>query len=137
MERTIEPNELGRALSNLSDYPELDTLLAQILVNACRTGRISYGEIEEIAKDDCEDVLLLAFEWRSLLPIRSTRGTLEWGDAVLLIKPGEMYKMPNVLKCLVEEAIQGGQWNPESAVVKNFKIMGESEWGKRQNWCRN
>jgi hypothetical protein len=130
LERAIEPNELGRALSNFSNYPELDTPLAQILINTCRTGNISYREVEQIAKDRCEDILLLAFEWRLLLPIQSARGTLEWGDAVLLLKSEEMYKMPNVIKCLVEEATQTGRWNPESAIAEIFKVMGESEWEK-------
>jgi len=85
--------------------------LAQALIQAANAGKISYDydEVEEIAKDDSEDVLLLGFEWRLLLPTRSARDTPEWGDAVLLPKPGEIYKMPNVIKCLAEEAIQTGQ----------------------------
>ena len=35
-----------------------------------------------MAKDNSEDVLLLGFEWRLLLPTKSIRGTLEWEDAV-------------------------------------------------------
>jgi hypothetical protein len=104
--------------------------LARVLIQACKTGRVSYDELEEIAKDDSEDVLFLGFELRLLLPTRSARGTLEWGDAVLLPKPGEMYKMPNVAKCLVEEAIRTGRWDPGNAVAKVFMIMGESEWDK-------
>ena len=45
----------------------------------------------------------------------------------MLPKPGEVYKMPNVVKCLVEEASQIALWNPDNAVAKIFKIMGESE----------
>ena len=77
-----------------------------------------------------EDALLLGFEWWLLLPTRSARGTLEWGDAILLAKPREMCKMPNVIKYLVQEAIETGRWDPEDAVAKNFKFMGESRWEK-------
>jgi hypothetical protein len=35
-----------------------------------------------MAKDNSEDVLLLGFEWRLLLPTKSIRDTLEWEDAV-------------------------------------------------------
>jgi hypothetical protein len=38
--------------------------------------------------------------------------------------------MPNVVSCLVEEAIQTGRWDPDKAVAKIFKVMGESEWEK-------
>lgn len=123
-----EVNKLEEALSSFLSSPELNSLLAQVLIKGCKAGNISYDELEEIAKDDSEDVLLLGFELRLLLPTRSARGTLEWGDAVLLPKPGEMYKMPNVVKCLVEEAIRTGRWDPGNAVAKIFMIMGESQW---------
>ena len=97
---------LERALSAFLSPPKFAGLLAQVLPQACKAGKLSYDEVKEIAKDDSEDVLLLGFEWRLLLPARSARGTLEWGDAVLLLKPGEIYKMPNVVSYLVEEAIQ-------------------------------
>ena len=125
-----EVNGLKRALTTFSSPRKLAGLLARVLIQACKAGKVSYDEIEEIAKDDSEDVLLLGFELRLLLPTKSIRGTLEWGDALLLLKAGEMYKMPNVVKCLAEEAIRTGQWNPDNAVAKIFTIMGESEWEK-------
>lgn len=123
-----EVNGLERALTTFLGPRKLAGLLARVLIQACKTGRVSYDEVEEIAKDDSEDVLLLGFELRLLVPTRSARGTLEWGDAVLLPKPGEMCKMPNVVRCLVEEAVRTGRWDPDNAVAKVFMIMGESEW---------
>jgi len=125
-----EVNKLEEALSSFLSSPELNSLLAQVLIKGCKAENISYDEVEEIAKDDSEDVLLLGFQWRLLIPIRTTRDTLEWGDAVLLPKPGEVYKMPNVVKYLVEEAIQTGRWEPESTIAEIFKAMGELEWQK-------
>jgi hypothetical protein len=127
-----EVNGLERALATFLGTRKLAGSLARVLIRACKAGKISYDEVDEVAKDDSEDVLLLGFELRLLLPTRSARGTLEWGDAVLLPKPGEMYKMPNVVKCLVEEAIRTGRWDPDSAVSKVFMIMGESEWEEAQ-----
>jgi hypothetical protein len=121
-------NKLERALTTFLRPGGHAGLLARVLVQACKTGMVSYDEVEEIAKDDSADVLLLGFELRLLLPTRSARGTLEWGDAVLLPKPGEMYKMPNVVECLVEEASRTGRWDPDNAVAKVFMLMGESEW---------
>jgi len=104
-----EVSGLERALTTFLSPRRLAGLSARVLIQACKAGKVSYDEVEEIAKDDSEDVLLLGFELRLLLPIRSARGSLEWGDAVLLPKPGEMYKMPNVVECLVEEAIRTGR----------------------------
>lgn len=124
---------LERALGIFLNQEKLNGFLTQVLIKACKTGKVSYDEIEEIASGDSEDVLLLGFEWRLLIPTRSTRDTLEWEDALLLAKPGETYKMPNVVKYLVEEAIQTGRWEPESAIAEIFKVMGEPEWDKMQN----
>ncbi len=129
--RNSDMNGFERALSTFLSPHKLAGLLAQVLIQACKAGKVSYDEIEQIAKDDTEDVLFLGFGWKLLLPARSARGTLEWGDAVLLPKPGEKYKVPpNVVECLVEEAIQTSRWDSENAIAAAFKLMGEPEWEK-------
>jgi len=74
-----EMDELERALTTFLSPSKLVGLLAQVLTQDCRAEKVFYDGVEEIAKDDCEDVLLLGFEWRLLPPVRSARGTLEWG----------------------------------------------------------
>ena len=123
-----EVNRLERVLSTFLSPGKLAGLLAQVLIQACKVGKVSHDEVEETLRDDPEDVLLPSSQWRLLVPTMSARGTLEWLDAVLLPKPGEVYKMPDVVKCLVEEASQTAQWNPDNAVAEIFKIMGESKW---------
>lgn len=102
--------------------------LAKILTYASKKGRISYEEAEHILDDDPEDALLLADQQRLLIPLRSVKDTLEWDHSVLLLKPGEIYKMPNVVRYLVEQASRTGQWNPEYAVAQIFREMGEPSW---------
>ena len=129
--QSSDVNGLERALNAFLSPRKLTGLLAKVLIQACKVEKVFCDEIEQIAKDDTEDVLFLGFGWRLLLPARSARGTLEWEDAVLLPKPGEMYKVPpNVVECLVEEAIQAGRWNVENAIAEIFKLMGEPEWEK-------
>jgi len=102
--------------------------LAKILTYALKTGRISYEEAEHILDDDPEDALILADQQRLLIPLRSVKDTLEWDHSVLLLKPGEIYKMPNVVRYLVEQASRTGQWYPEYAVAQTFREMGEPKW---------
>ncbi|RLC71091.1 MAG: hypothetical protein DRI26_05820 [Chloroflexi bacterium] len=120
-------NRLKRALQTFLSHDKLIPLLARTLAQACKSGELSYDELEKMAEDDSEDLLLLGFQWKLLLPTRSAKGTLEWGDAMLLPQPGEVYKLPNVIKCLVEEATQTGQWNVDRAIVAAFKAIGEPE----------
>jgi len=123
-------NRLERALSAFLSPRKPAAFLSKILIQACKVEKVSYGGIEQIAKDNTEDVLLQYLEWRLLPPARSARGTLEWEDALLLPKSGEMYKVPNVVEYLVEEAIQAGRWNVENAIAEISKLMGEPEWEK-------
>jgi hypothetical protein len=53
---------------------------------------------------------------------------MNWSDAVLLLQPGETYKMPNIARHLVAEASITGIWNPEGAIRTLFHEMGEPDW---------
>ena len=123
-----EVSGLERALTNFLSPRKLARLLTQVLIQACKAGKVSHDEVEEMLRDDPEDVLLLGFQWRLLVPARSARATLEWGDAVLLPKPGEMHKTPNVVESLVKEAIRISRWDPENAIAEILKVMGEPGW---------
>ena len=121
-------NKLEKALSSFLGSSELTKRLALVLGHVCRTGRSSYSEVEIIAGDGAEDVLLLSTEWRLLLPVKSVRGTMEWADWVFLTEPGEIYEMPVVAKFMVENANQTGEWDSHSAVTKLFREMEEPDW---------
>ena len=122
-----EQKKLERALSSfLQDYVGS---LARILGTAVKKGRISYEEIEKLIEpeDDIEEVLLLGFTWRILIPVRSFK-SMEWGDRVLMPMPGEIYELPNVVKYLVRGAIRSGTWEPGKAVEAIAREVGEPAW---------
>jgi hypothetical protein len=122
-------NKLGKALSKLLKNDELTSRLASVLDHASKRGSISYREIDKIVNDNAEDVLLLGNEWRLLLPVRTLKSAA-WEDRMLLCEPGEWYQVPNIVRCLVEEASRTGCWDPEHAITKLFKEMGEPAWEK-------
>lgn len=101
--------------------------LSQVLDYCLLKGAISYQEIREIIKDDPEDILLMAQEWRLLLPVRTAKSS-SWEDRLLLIKEGEVYEIPNIIRCLVREALQTATWNPENAIIELFKEFGDQDW---------
>jgi hypothetical protein len=123
-------NRLERALSGLLSQRELTKLinrLAQVLAHASKRGRVAYHEIGEIISGDTEDVLLLGNEWRLFLPVRTLKSAA-WEDRLLVAKPEELYEVPNIVRYLVEEAKITGRWNPEYAITKLFREMGEPDW---------
>jgi hypothetical protein len=123
----MQENQLQRALSSFLETSGLDQL-ATILACAWGSGKISYTQIQEIIFTDFEDSLLLAIQQRLLIPARSIKGTLDWDDSVLLLEPGEIYRMPNVIRCLIEDSCQNGEWKPWDAIARVFRNIGDPDW---------
>lgn len=123
----VEEGNIEKALKYLPDaspsYP-----LAILLRYASCSGRVSYEEARRLLGDEADEVLLLASYLRLLLPVRSTNDSLNWSDAVLLLQPGETYKMPNIARHLVAKAAITGRWEPEHAIRTLFQEMGEPDW---------
>ena len=77
-----EVNGLERALSTFLSLGKLAGLLAQVLIQVCKAGKVSHDEVEEMLRDDPEDVLLLGFQWRLLLQIKKMCKELDLEDRV-------------------------------------------------------
>ena len=118
---------LEKALSGILGDVEIMSNLSQVLAYAAVKGSVSYQEVKKIIKDDPEDVLLLADEWRLLLPVRTVKSS-GWEDRLLLLKDGEVYEMPNVIRYLVKDALHTGRWDPEKAITEVFKEFGDPDW---------
>ena len=118
---------LERALSTIFGAGKTTRKLSQVLDYCLLKGTISYQQIREIIKDDPEDILLLAEEWRLLLPVRTAKSS-SWEDRLLLLKDGEVYEIPNIIRCLVREALQTATWNPENSIIELFKEFGDQDW---------
>ena len=120
-------NNLENALTSFIEKGDLTGCLAAVLDRAAIKGNISYQEIEEVVNENAEDVLLLACEWRLLLPVRTVKSAA-WEDRLLLCKPGESYEVPNIVRYAVEEAERTGEWSPGEAIARLFKKMDDPTW---------
>jgi hypothetical protein len=120
-------SNLAKALSGLLKNDEPAAILAAVLAYASKTGRISYGEVMEIAGENPEEVLLLGNRWRLLLPMKVEKSGA-WEDRLLLCKPGESYLLPNIVRDLVQDASRTGCWEPMKAIADVFKEIGEPAW---------
>lgn len=101
-------NKLEKALNGFLSHSELAGPLARVLAYASRRGRVLYHEIEGMA-NDVEDLLLLGSEWRLLLPVRTLKSAA-WEDRLLVAKAEELYEVPNIIRYLVEDARKTGRW---------------------------
>jgi hypothetical protein len=120
---------LANALSTMLGHAEITSKLSQVLIYANVKGTVSYDEIKEIIKDDPEDLLLLADKWRLLLPV-STAKSSSWEDRLLLLKDGEIYEIPNIIKYLLKDSLHTGIWDLEEAISEVFKELGDPDWKK-------
>jgi len=116
---------LQAALDVLLGSDELTAETALIINSACENGRISFAEVEEICGGNAEDVLLLCWEWRLLIPVRSSKCG-EWDDRLLVLDHGEIYELPNVVKHLVKSARRTSQWDPDLALTELFSDTDET-----------
>jgi len=116
---------LRAALGTFLGSDELTAETALIINKASEKGRISFIEVEEICGGNTEDVLLLCWEWRLLVPVRSSKCG-EWDDRLLMLYPGEIYELPNVVKHLVKSARRTSQWDPDLALTELFSGIDET-----------
>lgn len=119
---------IQRALSSLLTDREPVGQLSTVLMAALPNGRIIFDDAARLC-DDAEEILLLAWEWRMLLPVRTVKSH-EWDDRVLIADSGEVYELPNLIRYLLEEASRTGEWNPPKALAGLFRKMGDPHWRK-------
>jgi len=80
---------LEEALRALGESGEVSGRLAAVLSAACGSGAVTYSEVESACGGAAEDVLLVAWRWKLLIPMRTSRSG-EWDDRVLVAGPGEV-----------------------------------------------
>lgn len=97
--------------------------LAYLLATACRGDSVSYDEID-IPAEIKDDVILLAYEERMLLPMKSIRGSA-WEDRILNFADDERYHLPRVVRFLVEAAARAAKWSPDDASTAAMTEAGE------------
>ena len=120
---------LEKALSRILGDGKSTSKLSQVLAYASVNVTVSYQEIRKIIQDDPEDILLLADKWRLLLPVRTTKSA-GWEDRMLVLRDGEIYEIPNLIRYLVKNALDTGKWDPEKSIIEIFKKFGEPDWEK-------
>jgi len=106
---------------------ENSSSLAEILLEASLKGVVSYEDLEGL--EDLEDLMLLAHRQRLLIPLRisAVLRSLSWDSRILLLKPGETYEMPPVVRFLVREAEKTGKWLPLKALLQCLLELGEEK----------
>jgi hypothetical protein len=120
-------DRLEQALSVFLGPSKSTGTLSQLLAYAAQKSTVSCQEIKEIIKDDPEDVLLLADEWRLLLTVSTTKSS-SWEDRLLLLKDGEIYEIPNIVRYLLQSGLSTGRWDPKKAIRELFKELGDPYW---------
>ena len=70
-------SELEKTISSLMGHDKLNNELAQVLALASHNGRISYEMVDTITGGDAEEVFMLSYKWRLLVPLIATR-PMDW-----------------------------------------------------------
>jgi hypothetical protein len=122
-------NKIKQAiLSVIKDTTDLD-IIRNVLVYAAEMDIIHYETIQEVAGTSTGEILLEMWEWKLLMPIRSSKCG-EWDSRVMVMQPGEVFEMPNISRALASNAIESGKWDTPWAIKHLFQKMGEPDWEK-------
>lgn len=117
-------SNLVAALGQNFSHEEANSL-AKILYLGCSCDSMCYEEID-IEPDLKDDMILLAFEERVLLPMKSLRGSA-WEDRILSFTDQERYQQPRIVKFLIEKARETGTWDLAYAIGAVLGEAGESQ----------
>lgn len=103
--------------------------MCSLLVYAWQNDVCRFEVLFDIAGEAINDLLLELWEWKLIIPVRSSKCG-EWDSRILLAEPGEVFEMPNISRVLVGQAIKDGKWDTRQAIVDLFKVMGEPDWAE-------
>jgi len=125
--------KLDKLVESLRKFlsPDDASNIAKLLLAVIVNGKISYEEVNTIIGDNVNDVLIVGYGWRLLLPVRYSKAG-DWEDRILVASSGEIYHTTNVVKHLVRNASVTGHWDPETAVEGAFMDIGEPDIDKVQ-----
>lgn len=135
MERTTTAANISRAMGAWLEEEPLLPVLSAILDKCRRQGGITFGETAWIAGHDAAEAMLLAWDWKLLLPRRCMK-CAEWDLRVMRFEPDEHYEMANIVKFLLDIAAESGAWETDSAVSALYARMGEPDHDKMPELVR-
>ena len=128
MNSAIDRDNLQKALETFLQKEDA-AKLAPLLVKALEQGTLTYQDAEKLLGEDPEDMLILSYQWRLLLPFRASKAG-DWEDRMMLPQPGETFQIPNVTRHMLKNAIATGLWNPVKAIEDVFNAIGEPDLDK-------
>jgi hypothetical protein len=123
----IALSRLERALGFLRATGGETSDLSRLLLYAVDRTAVSYQEVKTVIQDEPEEVLLLAFDWKLLLPLTTAKSS-SWEDRVLSLQDKELYEIPNIIKFLLMAASKTADWQAESAMYDFFKESGHPHY---------
>jgi hypothetical protein len=120
----MRENNLFNALLKL--FSESDALLlTELLKNNLHKETIRYEEIDIIEKHK-KDLILLAFEERIMIPVKSRSGPA-WEDKILDFRKEGLYFIPPVVKAIVDTICETGLPSSDAAVRNTLTDVSQED----------
>lgn len=108
-----------KALSKFMDEQELTGPLSRALSLFLDDRIVSAGNLRSVLGEDYIDTMLLAFEWKMIIPFSPTK-TCAWEDRLLVSISSDRYEIPEAVLYVVREAAVQAEWRVEKGLIKLF-----------------
>jgi len=118
--RLNQRSNLVQALSEFISEEDLVMPLASVLSLFWNTNVVSRDQLITVAENCLMDVLLLACEWKLILPLTPSK-TSAWEDRLFSGLNASSYEMPEAVRWSVQLAARNGTWNVEPALILCFR----------------
>jgi len=109
---------LTQALSSFIDEGQFLEPLAQGIVLFLQNETVALDALKAVFGCDYKDVLLLAFDWKLILPLLPSKSSA-WEELALSGINAPLYTIPKAVFYVVREAMKEGVWD----VDKGLKVM--------------
>lgn len=122
MYQEIVSKNMEKALSEFINDIDLIKPLAQTLLLFLKNDVVPCNKIKVAIENDYTETLLLAFEWRLILPFMPTK-TCAWEDRLLVGINAKQYEMPKAIFYIVREASIKAVWDVDQGLKKMFERL--------------
>lgn len=96
--------------------------LSIALIQYLDTAQVSVADLQYTLGDkEAQEVLLLGFDWRLILPF--TSGSMAWEDSNPSLDSRASLKVPQVVRLLVQKARKSGFWRPALVLPETSPLL--------------
>ncbi|MEJ5300654.1 MAG: hypothetical protein WHS38_06670 [Thermodesulforhabdaceae bacterium] len=122
MDKETSVKNLAKALDSFIREKDFIESLACGMLLFLESETVDLDRLIRAAGPDYLEVLLLAFEWKLILPLLPSK-TCAWEDLAIVGISAKLYSMPKAVYYIIRQSAEKGFWDVEGGLKVMFKTL--------------